>query len=354
MSLEISRLKNLTPRDFNYAKIKLFTHTDLDGVGCHITFKAMFPYAKIDTDFCDYNNINDRVSEFITREDDISKYDFVYITDLSVNKEVADKINELYRQGILNIALLDHHETALWLNDYDWALVKVKDKINKSSFEKTSGTRMVLDYSVPFPYGRLLGFESNCIINKKMYLLEHFAEIVRKYDTWLWKEYNDLEPKKYNDLLYLIGREDFINSMVNKINKNDGKELEMELSEKDKLILRLEQKRIDKYVDSKEKSMNLFNKFDHMFGVVFAEQYINDVGNTLSERNPDLDFIMVINPNDFKISLRTTREDIKVNDFAKKFGGGGHDKASGFHLDYGSKHFKKIVLGLMEISEANN
>lgn len=350
--LKISKSKNeLKADDFNYSKIKLFTHTDLDGVGCHIALKVMMPYAKINTEFCDYDNINDKVSKFITG--DTSEYDFIYITDLSVDKEVADKINELYSQDILNIALLDHHETALWLNEYDWALVKVKDKIN-SIIEETSGARMVFDYTVPFPNSNLLGFESIHSTNLKIHLIENFVEIVRKYDTWLWKnKYNNTEPKKYNDLLYLIGRENFINNITHKINKSSG-EFYMKLSEKDKFILELEQEKINRYIDSKEKSMNLFNKFDHVFGVVFAEQYTNEIGDTLSERNPDLDFIMIVNPNNFKISLRTIRDNVKVNDFAKKFGGGGHDKAAGFNLDYDSKHFKKIVLGLMEISETND
>lgn len=317
---------------FERCKIMLFTHTDLDGVGCDITLRTMLSYNDdIVTKFCDYNNVNDKILEFI-KSDEIKKYskdDWIMITDISVSKELAEKLDNINKNQV-NILLLDHHETALWLNKYSWAMVKTEDNIN-NNIEKTCGTRMVFDYAIPFSKSHLSSFQSIHETNKKIYLLEHFVEIVRKYDTWLWNtKYNDEIPKKYNDLLYILGRNKFYGNIRNKIEY--GKDMKMHLSKQDNLLLELEEEKIKRYVDKKEKSIIKVSEFSHKFGVIFCENYVSQVGNTLSERNPDLDFIMMINLDDMKVNLRTTRKDVKVNDFAKQFGGGGHPRAAGFTL----------------------
>ena len=40
--------------------IKLFTHTDLDGIGCAILAKLAFG-EEVDIEYCDYDNINEKV-----------------------------------------------------------------------------------------------------------------------------------------------------------------------------------------------------------------------------------------------------------------------------------------------------
>ena len=46
-------------------KIKLFTHSDLDGVGCAILMKNVYRNDKIDIEYCDYGNVNDKIKEFL-------------------------------------------------------------------------------------------------------------------------------------------------------------------------------------------------------------------------------------------------------------------------------------------------
>jgi oligoribonuclease NrnB/cAMP/cGMP phosphodiesterase (DHH superfamily) len=109
---------------------KLFTHTDLDGIGCSILGKIYYGTNNINVEYCEYNNINEKVLEC-----DFERYEKIFITDLSVNDEVAEKIDKL--NGKFN--LIDHHETALWLNKYDWAQVKTK----KEDGKKESGTSLL-------------------------------------------------------------------------------------------------------------------------------------------------------------------------------------------------------------------
>lgn len=42
-------------------KNKLFTHTDLDGVGCAILAYLAFGRENVDVEYCDYSNIDDKV-----------------------------------------------------------------------------------------------------------------------------------------------------------------------------------------------------------------------------------------------------------------------------------------------------
>lgn len=46
-------------------KIKLFTHTDLDGVGCAVLAYLAFGYENVDVEFCSYDNVNQKVSNLL-------------------------------------------------------------------------------------------------------------------------------------------------------------------------------------------------------------------------------------------------------------------------------------------------
>ena len=98
--------------------IKLFTHTDLDGVGCAILAKLAFG-EEVDISYCNYDDINENVMNYLNHNDDSLSY--IYITDIRVNEEVAELLDK--RGGVV---LLDHHPTALELNKYPWCKVRVE------------------------------------------------------------------------------------------------------------------------------------------------------------------------------------------------------------------------------------
>ena len=156
-------------------------------------------------------------------------------------------------------------------------------------------------------------------------ILKEFVDIVRKYDTWLWKEeYNDIIPKQWNDLFYILGRDRFIEETLYKIQIRD-----LEFSNTDTLLLELEQEKIDKYTKEKSKNIIITNIQGCVVGIVFAEQYHSELGNRLSEKHQELDFIIIINM-DKSVSYRTTKDYSHLgNDIAKIYGGGGHARAAG-------------------------
>jgi uncharacterized protein len=297
-------------------KVKLFTHTDLDGIGCEIVGRIAFD--DIDVTHCDYHNVNDIIGEFV-RTGGYYDYGKVYITDISVNEEVAELINNQCPQYF---KLIDHHATAEWLNKYDWAEVAPV-----AYGQKQSGTNLFFEH---LDFNPKLRFYDALTI---------FVEKVRRYDTWDWKEiYNDIEAGELNQLLYLVGRESFANSMVNKFingdifSYSDGSWHQM-FSKSDRVVIDIDNAKKEYYINKKDKQMRIINFRGNKVGVVFAEQYVSDLGNELSNRHKDLKYIAIIDIGNMKVSLRTIHDDINLGkDVAKLFGGGGHPKASGFQL----------------------
>lgn len=299
--------------------IKLFTHTDLDGVGCAVLAKLAFQN-EVDIEYCNYGEINEKVLEYINKNDNNVP---IYITDISVNEEVA---NLLDKRG--NVQLLDHHPTALDLNKYSWCRVMVEDL----SCLKTSGTKMF------YHWLGMNGCFSDELENNK--LLNRFAELVRDYDTWRWAELGDegIICKQVNDLLYLYGREKFISWCVSKICCSDS----FNLDDTDKLLFDIKQKEIDNYVEEKDKKLFTSPMCGWIAGFVFADKYFSELGNRLCKMHPEIDFVAMIDM-DGTVSYRTIREDLDLGQrVAKQFGGGGHPKAAG------SQFSKEVMLKTVE------
>lgn len=299
---------------------KLFTHTDLDGVGCQIVANHVFGARNVNTTHCDYKEVNQKIADFIN-SGEVNNYFKVFITDISVNEEVAELIE---KQGQGKFSLIDHHATALWLNDkYTWAHVDIKWDYKSKIYpdgKLACGTDLFFGFLENFGY-----------INEHMPLneLAAFAEKVRRWDVWDWKNVFGGEeyPKQLNNLVYLVGRKAFVDRWSTNLNLN--------LSEGEKLVLSIEERRISKYIE--EVGKNIFPQViaGYNAGVVFAESYSSELGNALAEANPQYDFIAIVNAKQRTISYRGVRDDIDLGaSVAKLYGGGGHAKACGSQIEH--------------------
>lgn len=288
--------------------IKLFTHTDLDGVSCEILGKIAFG-EDIDVVRCGYGNIDDKVEEFINSDEE---YDKLFITDISVKKELADALNNVSDKVIL----LDHHKTALWLNEYPFALVQVEDE----SVGKMCGAYLFYEY-----------LKKNHKEFDDTPALKLFIDYVRMYDTWEWKEkYDNIIPKRLNDLMYIDGPNEFIDKMVYRLGNNL-----FILDDTDLMKLQIEQTYINSYIAQKNETLMINDDLfpEYTVGITFADKYISELGNKLCELHPELDFVVLINMSTLTVSYRTVKDDLDLSDIAKRFGGGGHPKASGSRFD---------------------
>ena len=288
--------------------IKLFTHTDLDGVSCEILGKIAFG-EDIDVVRCNYGDIDAKVEEFINGAEE---YDKLFITDISVNKEIADKLLSVSDKVIL----LDHHKTALWLNEYPFALVQVEDE----SVGKMCGAYLFYEY-----------LKKNHKEFDDTPALKLFIDYVRMYDTWEWKEkYDNIVPKRLNDLMYIDGPNEFIDKMVYRLGNNL-----FIFDDTDLMKLQIEQTYINSYITQKNETLMVNDTLfpEYTVGITFADKYISELGNKLCELHPELDFVVLINMSTLAVSYRTVKDDLDLSDIAKRFGGGGHPKASGSRFD---------------------
>jgi oligoribonuclease NrnB/cAMP/cGMP phosphodiesterase (DHH superfamily) len=298
---------------------------------------------------CSTGSVDNEVDKFI-EEKRYNDFDEIYIVDLSVNEEIAKKIEGI--DGLANkLFLFDHHKTAEWLNKYSWAYV-----INTNSLGVPEcGTSILYKYMNAFVFANPT--------------TETFVEAVRSYDTWDWKKNNNPYAKDLHDVLNIIGYNDFILEYVDTLkngilNCPEGKNFD--IKESHKFLLKYKRKEIDKFIESKLKQVMVKENY----GVVLCDNYscLSELGNAIVESFPDLDYVKLIYPGGValrskaiekntsrvKLSLQDgsvklnisnkNRADFDVSVIAKQHGGGGHTNSAGYKDEKWYLHLDPNVL----------
>lgn len=291
-------------------KILLISHEDADGYGCNIVAEICLNGHQVDIENLGYGKINKRVLQLIN-SNEADNYDYIYITDISVNEEVAELIDKKISQKVI---LLDHHKSAMFLNKYKWAYVNNEDENGRL----ICGTKLL--------YRHLVDAEDRVKDN-----LNYFVEMINYYDTWLWKKEDVIEAKRLNDLFKLLGPQEFIKAFVMNFYVNGEISNVDDVLSKYNQLLNINQKQIDDYITRKNSSLQKREVLGYNTGIVFAESYLSELGNALCEMNPDIDFVIMINM--LTASIRSVKEDIDCSKIAEHFGGGGHASAAGFRCN---------------------
>ncbi len=301
----------------------LFTHgADIDGMGSAILARLAF----VDIDIIYARNVSDLEVKFINEYESgrLYEYDIVYITDLSLKMDIADKV---YSDEKLKdkLYLFDHHETALssGLNKYN--NVNVHVELNGV---KTCGTELFYLY-----------LKENEYLNDTIAISE-FVEKVRREDNWEWENYDDIVAHDLAILFNAIGIERFVASMV-------------ELLKEEKDAFKLNDTLINEVENKKEKikmaieSSKRFVRKEIIDGiktliVFITYEYRNDVADYFKKNNDiDFDVVAMIALDNDQISIRSLKSNNYARILAEKYGGGGHDTAAAIPLDYNNK--SKIV-----------
>ena len=322
--------------------LHIFHHTDLDGMGIKILgllySKSVGMTPK--TYCCGYGKINSLVKKCIAEENP----EEIIIGDISVNKEVAELLELTYKYGV-DIKLYDHHETALYLNDYDWATVKLQD-----GGLPCCGTKLL------FNDPRFINLQDK---------LKYFVDVINDWDTWRWKEINNLTSRKLNSLLSILGEQEFTNYILQLFEKDYPIDSEDKLfSDKIKIMLETHEKLILQQVKSCESTMYLMNlwveisnklinkpKYEVLqfkTGVVFINNDLSDIGDRILDNHPELDILlMVVFPN--TLSWRTNKHlPVSLSKIAKLAtgSGGGHSCAAGSSIPFA--RFQDMFIRFME------
>ena len=287
--------------------ILLLSHiADMDGITPVILTKL----TDIDFEYqlFDIGEINKYLEDRIDN-DSLDKYDEIIITDLSVNKEIANKIiNSKYKN---KFRLFDHHDTAQFLNDYEFATVH--EEING---HKECGTTLYFNY--------LINKYNDDVLKKDSVIT--FVELVRECDTWQFSDFK-LEALDLNNLFSFFGKDYFIENYTKFLkDKNNFYFTELEQS----ILKSLNNKKCE-YLEYMKDKVIIKKVKNYNIGFVFAEQYRSELGHYLCEKYIDkIDFVAIINLN-YHISFRCIK-DIKINEFAEIYGGGGHPLACAMPL----------------------
>lgn len=243
-----------------------------------------------------------------------SNYEKVFITDLGLEDKIADEINELG----MNILHFDHHETNVYASKYAFSTVEIQ-----RNGISTCGTELFYLYLK----------ENNLL--KDNALIKRFVEDTRAYDTWDWVKNNNVEANDLNKLFSIVGIDTYISKMVDKL-RNNNKDI---FDETDKYLIELKTQEENKLIELSDKSLIIREKDGLKFGIVFGNKFLSIIGNTLCNRHPELDYMLLIDPLEKKVSLRSVR--IDVSKVAESYGGGGHKYAAGFSLN--EEIFKSLL-----------
>lgn len=291
-------------------KAIIFSHNDLDGAGCVILGMLQFETCKYRIN--NYNNIDDKVKDFVKQDEDkkVKSMDYLFITDISITDETIDFLNKsIYKDSYY---IIDHHDTRKEIHNGNNIFIITHDEDNKPN----SGTNLFMEF-----LEHKFSVEFNI-------MTKSFVDMVRCWDTWLWKEYDMLIPLQLNILCMNVNYIEFVKSMLPKLQEGNSFSFFTES----------EQKKVDSIIETMNRyyeSMKAYKfKNENGYTVAYcsAEDYTSYIADLYLDNNKDVDYLVIANLKRGLISMRTQRNDIHVGEIAQRFGGGGHPKASGLSI----------------------
>ena len=316
-------------------KIYSISHNDLDGYGCQLVLSKKYPNLK--TFNVSYGKPISKALKAVIRK--IKGQDKLFITDLNLDFEQAELIDNAQKRIGFTLVLIDHHEKGKNIaKKYDWYHLDTS----------VCATKLTYNY---------IGEPEE---------IRHIVELVNSYDMWLEDNDNFDRAKSLNQIIWnhknlfpsvLKGLE---NQFFLYMLESYGKLLEFKipLGKAESLVYELKRKYFDsnkdenkgfqmvfvEYLYHKVLPLNLHLKFnlDGYRGIAFygLDSIFQDFSNILLKEG-DFDFAVNIYPSG-KVSLRS-RNDTNVNELASRyFRGGGHPNAAGGTIEnYNEKEVDK-------------
>ena len=268
----------------------LFTHEDLDGVGCAVIAHIAFP-SDLYVKYCSYRSINDDINSFL---DTASSDARILISDISVDEATAQRLDSW------NVQMYDHHPINVLR---DWMIV---DATGNECGTSLAATALLLDMTPA---------------------VAEFVEAIRLFDTWQFEKNAMSLSERLNELHNLLGHRGFVEMVVLSLSAGEPFTIPhfFELAISNSFAAR------DRYFEKKEKAMITTTFEDYKTGLVFADRDISLMAEYVFQRHPELEIVAVCYM-PAGISLRTRRDDIDLTEICRRRGGGGHQKASAFYL----------------------
>jgi oligoribonuclease NrnB/cAMP/cGMP phosphodiesterase (DHH superfamily) len=315
------------------------SHTDLDGYGCQLVSKKMFPdghYINANYGMEVKNSIAIILEQIIqNKEENI----FFLISDLNLTLDESKKlnrdINKLSNEGYtIQLQLLDHHVSGKPSSiKYDWYFLDTN----------RCATKIVFDYFSE-NYSK---FDSLCSDNFRI-----FVEAINDVDIWHendeYFEFGKVIMRliansfEINPTMFPNDNRDYrlklLDNAMPFIYKDDGhillddeihhlKKNYLKIDDKNDTIDNLMSKYLVHLLENKKEELTVYYK-EHKGLLTFTLTNISIPANTFLKANPDYDFFVNIGRRG-STGFRATGN-IDVSLLASKLnGGGGHPNASG-------------------------
>lgn len=317
----------------NKKKIKLYTHTDMDGYSCSIILKLYLENQyDIDVEYLNYSDLDD---EHLRFKKDIDKYEHIFITDL--NFKSMDMVEILFNLKDTNnnykIHYIDHHKSDLNLQEmFTFSGVNFYNGVD-------CATKLLRLYLLRNKH-RI--FELNKYNSNKNQVIMEFVDSVDAYDTWKWKNSYCTErivclADQLSMLFNYWSGESFEEIMLTNLKASTI--LTSENLAEVKTLKNLKDKYIFKKVSEALIYTNIEEGVGSCFAYVEAEQYGNEISDIILNIDeyrkklprcpmsyyPKVNYV-VIRQRSY-LSFRSKNECAKG--ISELFEGGGHLNASG-------------------------
>lgn len=339
-------------------KTILFDHDDLDAAGCRIVFQVAHSHLKEGEEYevihCSNVAVDNIVTKTIDRED-IDENTVIYFADICASRDVMETVAKKFK----TVKVFDHHRTNFFVT---WVIPDAVIVPENTMGVLESGTSLLFQHFCEIaannPYDpRSLYFMDNASLKKAIdHSVKHgygttetmmekykdgidsfqlFNELVadiRSYDTYEWKESNNITAKKLQTLFFLLGMNRFCQRYIkriqisgtgsNIISDNDLEFIDAKLESEKRVIDSIG---VDDVYDVSIKGLK------SAFILSSAGANISELASQFLTKHPEFDFFIGFNfYKGGEYSFRTTRDDLDLGaTIAQPIGGGGHPKASG-------------------------
>lgn len=331
-----------TLRKIKYGdKALLLTHIDADGAGPVVLLKYLLGEDNVEVKHCSNSKMSWEIGTSVQTNDIASKYDIIIATDISCNAITASYIDKNNNKS--KFVLLDHHNTALGLDKYNWACIQsdiISDSYRMPYYDNLEGDKHSSGTSLMYDY-----LEYCCMFENKpaveMNIIKDFVHTIAAYDTWDWNNVfgKAIKYKQMATIFDAYGTTMFERRFLEKITSH-----EKLLDKFDLFIVEAEETKMADFLEVIKTCINTgtlcFKKEDDSIDATscYSITYCNcnnhttEVFEIMKEMYPDAD-LHIINYGG-GISFRTAKPSVNVGELLLPLGGGGHPGAGGVKIPF--------------------
>ncbi len=284
---------------------------DLDGMGCvylgtHAFHDGIFVYS-----LCRTFDIDKAFLEYYD-EDDLDKYDLVFINGLCPSEVILERINN--DSNIRNkIQILDYHKSSLDNNYDNYPFVKV---VYENNGYLECGTSLFYKYLLAFKY-----IEANKF-------LDDFVDLTRQYAVWEWHEKDNKRARKLYILSEMLGIEAYLKAI-----DSMAKIFEVvRFDENAQTVIEKYEKNLSKELKEAHDTIKtiIIDVKDNSYKVGFVKapfRLRNELVDYMISNNEPIAALGMIISDGNTVSYRAIKPGVDCNKIASKFGGHGEKYA---------------------------